>query len=324
MEISQPVNPPATSLTKFVGILLINLAVICYTISNFTYVYLVNGRNHSQYELLWFRGFFNFVCSYFSIVINKSPLIDTGKEEMRFINYRSFYLIGISFIFMYALKGLPVSMVVVLYYVSPIFTIFLSHFILDDKMQKADIACSLVGLAGIVVITKPPFLFGEQYSFTTIQYIYCGLVLISAYFNSMFLITTKQTKVKVGTDIMTYYLGFWMSISISICLVLFPSGSSNSYTFSDWMILLACVGAFSIAIIFLHFALKMESPSMVGILTYSQIIYTYLTEIIIYKQSVDTFSIIGSVLIIGSSITVLIRRANAGKSPEKIYRKLNV
>jgi drug/metabolite transporter (DMT)-like permease len=296
---------------RFIGFLLVNLTTLGYCCSNFLYVYLCNKRGHSPYEIFWFRGLFNLVLSYIVIWHNKSPLLSVNSKEMTFINYRNFYLIGVSVIFMYALKSLPVSTVTVIYYISPLFTIILSHFVLEERMALMDVILSVVGLLGIVVIMKPPFIFGgaQESSMSVIGYVYVGLVVLSALLNAMLIIDTKRLKCKVGTDILSFYFGFWLSVVISIYLVMFPPMDATPYTLADWGCLIACVAGFSLAIIFLHLAIKVESASVIGIITYSQILYTFIIELMFLGQKADIYSIVGSLLIVGSSMSVLIRKA---------------
>jgi drug/metabolite transporter (DMT)-like permease len=217
---------------------------------------------------------------------------------------------------MYALKTLPVSIVTVIYYISPLFTIILSHFILKERMSVMDVIISIVGLAGILVIMKPPFIFGgaQESSVGMIGYFYIGWVIVSALLNAMFIIDTKRLKCKVGTDILSFYFGFWLSIVMSIYLVLYPPMDAVPYTLADWGCLLACVAGFSIAIIFLHLAIKLESASVVSIITYTQILYTFIIELVFLGQKADAYSIVGSLLIVGSSLSVLIRSAMASSN----------
>ena len=53
---------------------------------------------------------------------------------------------------------IPISDVITLESIMPIFTVFLGFLVLGEKISKSDIICAFIGLLGVLFIAKPDFL----------------------------------------------------------------------------------------------------------------------------------------------------------------------
>jgi len=70
---------------------------------------------------------------------------------------------GASVILRYsALQYLSIGDTSVITYASPVLVIILAHFCLGEKMGIVPILAAILTLGGLVVVTRPPFLTGEQ------------------------------------------------------------------------------------------------------------------------------------------------------------------
>lgn len=92
-------------------------------------------------------------------LLRRAGIPPLGNHKRLLVLRAAFGFLGLVFFF-YALTVLPLAEVTVIHYLNPLFTALLAALVLKERMGPALWVALLVGLAGIVLVARPSFLFG--------------------------------------------------------------------------------------------------------------------------------------------------------------------
>lgn len=109
------------------------------------------------------------------------------------------------------------SLVTVLFYTRPIFTLFKASFQLGEKISIYDIITTLFSFIGIVCVIQPEFLFGgSSHSFYyTVAVVFSILIALA---NSETTVMYRKIRAKINYHILQYYGSITYTIAGSILL----------------------------------------------------------------------------------------------------------
>lgn len=193
-------------------------------------------------------------------------------------------------------------------FLTPLVTILLAHFILKEQYRWQQAVASLVSLLGVIVIARPPFLFGEP-NFTspdgttddqakTAYAMHTAAVLSSlcvVFTAAMVAIILRKLKDRVDSlhTVANYAVQaiFFSFIALTIRGTwFFPT------KWSDWL-LICGLGTFGFLLQYLtSVAMQMEEASAIANLKYTQIVYATVLEAVFWHDLPDWVSGIGIAL----------------------------
>jgi drug/metabolite transporter (DMT)-like permease len=244
-------------------------------------------------EVLFFRGFFGLLPTYFLIPKNKLKTFyrtERSKEHL----FRCFMGLMALIAIVIALRELPLAVVVSLSYAAPLFITVLSIFLLSEKVGIFRWLAVLIGFMGVIIIAEPGFK-GMNYLYF-LPLIFCvGMAFVT--------ITIR----KLSKTEPIWLISIFFTITISIAgLATIPMGWKVP-SFQDF-ILLALIGITGgSANLFLTQSYKLSEVSLVAPLKYLALVFAIFFGYFIWSEIPTIKTLIGASLVVLASLIIFRR-----------------
>ena len=138
---------------------------------------------------------------------------------------------GLRILFIFtSLARLPLGDATTIFSSSPVLVMVLSVFILKEKCGVFRVLAAVILVSGVILIAKPPFIFGQT-TYDTLGY---SLVLSACLMSALGIVLTKLTSAQVEKLIILFYLG----IAITVCgsIGLLSLGRPSNPPLCDWIL----------------------------------------------------------------------------------------
>jgi len=244
-------------------------------------------------EVLFFRGFFGLLPTYFLIPKNKFKTFYTTKRSKEHL-FRCLMGLMALIAIVIALRELPLAVVVSLSYAAPLFITVLSIFLLSEKVGVFRWLAVLIGFIGVIIIAEPGFK-GMNYLYF-LPLIFCiGMAFVT--------ITIR----KLSTTEPIWLISIFFTITISIAgLATIPMGWIMP-NFQDF-ILLALIGVTGgSANLFLTQSYKLSEVSLVAPLKYLALVFAIIFGYLIWNEIPTIKTLIGASLVVFASLIIFRR-----------------
>jgi drug/metabolite transporter (DMT)-like permease len=244
-------------------------------------------------EVLFFRGFFGLLPTYFLIPKNKLKTFYTTKRSKEHL-FRCLMGLMALIAIVVALRELPLAVVVSLSYAAPLFITVLSIFLLSEKVGVFRWLAVIIGFAGVIIIAEPGFK-GMNYLYF-LPLIFCiGMAFVT--------ITIR----KLSTTEPIWLISIFFTITISIAgLATIPIGWKMP-NFQDF-ILLALIGVTGgSANLFLTQSYKLSEVSLVAPLKYLALVFAIFFGYFIWNEIPTIKTLIGASLVVLASLIIFRR-----------------
>ena len=244
-------------------------------------------------EVLFFRGFFGLLPTYFLIPKNKLKTFYTTERSKEHLFRCLMGLIALIAIVV-ALRELPLAVVVSLSYAAPLFITVLSIFLLSEKVGVFRWLAVIIGFVGVIIIAEPGFK-GMNYLYF-LPLIFCiGMAFVT--------ITIR----KLSTTEPIWLISIFFTITISIAgLATIPMGWKMP-NFQDF-ILLALIGITGgSANLFLTQSYKLSEVSLVAPLKYLALVFAIFFGYFIWNEIPTIKTLIGASLVVLASLIIFRR-----------------
>ena len=244
-------------------------------------------------EVLFFRGFFGLLPTYFLIPKNKLKTFYTTTRSKEHL-FRCLMGLMALIAIVVALRELPLAVVVSLSYAAPLFITVLSIFLLSEKVGVFRWVAVLIGFIGVIIIAEPGFK-GMNYLYF-LPLIFCiGMAFVT--------ITIR----KLSTTEPIWLISIFFTITISIAgLATIPMGWVMP-NFQDF-VLLALIGVTGgSANLFLTQSYKLSEVSLVAPLKYLALIFAIIFGYLIWNEIPTVKTLIGASLVIFASLIIFRR-----------------
>ena len=244
-------------------------------------------------EVLFFRGFFGLLLTYF--LIPKDKLKSFYKTDRKLEHFfRCFAGIIALIAIVVALRELPLAVVVSLSYAAPLFITILSIFLLGEKVGIFRLIAVLIGFVGVLVISEP--------GFNEVNYLY---ILPIIFCIGMAFVTITIRKLSTSEPVWLISIFFTLTITF-VSLFTIPFGWVLP-NFKDF-ILLALIGVTGGgANLLLTQSYKLSEVSLVAPLKYLSLIFAILFGYLIWDEIPSYKNLVGAALVIAASLIILRR-----------------
>jgi drug/metabolite transporter (DMT)-like permease len=244
-------------------------------------------------EVLFFRGFFGLLLTYF--LIPKDKLKSFYKTDRKLEHFfRCFAGIIALIAIVVALRELPLAVVVSLSYAAPLFITILSIFLLGEKVGIFRWIAVLIGFVGVLVISEP--------GFNEVNYLY---ILPIIFCIGMAFVTITIRKLSTSEPVWLISIFFTLTITF-VSLFTIPFGWVLP-NFKDF-ILLALIGVTGGgANLLLTQSYKLSEVSLVAPLKYLSLIFAILFGYLIWDEIPSYKNLVGAALVITASLIILRR-----------------
>jgi drug/metabolite transporter (DMT)-like permease len=209
------------------------------------------------------------------------------------------------------IKLMPVSIYAVISSIAPLFTQVFCYLLLNEKITALDVGGLVASFIGLCLIIVNP---NHAANSANHDYSIWALFIPLAQAITLALIFTF-TKMIIKQRV--HCLAPAISVSAMICI--FHSGagfvsdsmkfSISNYNAKAVLFLAISTASNTIGFALWNLAIKYESPVKLSVLSYLSTVCYFIIDIMIYKISVDTYEIIGSIIIVGCSSSIIIYKA---------------
>ncbi|MDA7801545.1 DMT family transporter [Candidatus Pelagibacter sp.] len=244
-------------------------------------------------EVLFFRGFFGLLPTYFLIPKNKLKTFYTTERSKEHL-FRCLMGLMALIAIVVALRELPLAVVVSLSYAAPLFITVLSIFLLSEKVGIFRWLAVIIGFIGVIIIAEPGFK-GMNYLYF-LPLIFCiGMAFVTIMIR------------KLSTTEPIWLISIFFTITISIAgLATIPMGWKMP-NFQDF-ILLALIGITGgSANLFLTQSYKLSEVSLVAPLKYLALVFAIFFGYFIWNEIPTIKTLIGASLVVLASLIIFRR-----------------
>ena len=217
----------------------------------------------------------------------------------------------------YALMYLSISDAVLITFLSPTLTILLAWLILREKINRWEVLGSVVSFIGVVLIIRPPFLFGNiaagdaadgviETSNPRDRLIATMVALWGALCGSSVYIIIRFIGKRAHAIINVSYFSLTTLIISTVGVVFIPSMHFQiPHTKLEWLLFANLGISGFIFQLLLTIGIQKERAGRGSLAGYTQLIYSIFWDVSLYHHWPSVWSWAGMIIIIGSTIFVL-------------------
>lgn len=207
--------------------------------------------------------------------------------------------------FYYTLTNLPLADSTVIQYTNPVWAGLLAVPLLGERLRMREVVSVLASLAGVVVVTRPSFLFGGQAAALPPGVVAIGL--LGAVCSGVAYVTVRKLG---GTEHASVIIVWFAAVSVvgSLPLVRDPVWPTPA----EWLVLLG-VGVFTqLGQMAITVGLRLERAGRATATGYLQIVFAAAWGIAFFGEIPDAATLAGALLIVASTLA-LARRRTGGR-----------
>lgn len=268
--------------------------IICIIISAFGFAmmsaFIKLAGNLPTFQKTFFRNLVSCIVAFIMVKrVNESYF---GKKENRnILNLRSIFgTLGIIFNY-YAIDRLVLSDANMLNKLSPFFVIIFSSIFLKEKIKTSQIIAVIIAFLGSLFIIKPTFDLGILPSLIGVL----GAVCAASAYTCLRLLGQREN----GATVVFYFSLFSLCVIFPIMIITYKPMSAIQLTYLLFAGVFATIGQFGIT-----FAYKYAPAKEISIFDYSNIIFSAIISIVMFKAFPDIFSIFGYFIIFSASFYI--------------------
>ena len=194
-----------------------------------------------------------------------------------------------------ALTILPIATATVIQYIYPTFTVICAYFILKEYINKRIIFSIIIGWLGIILVSQPEWNTSNDYSKTLTA---ISIAIAGALLTSLAYICVRKLSAKEHPLVIIYYFPL-VSIPLSIPFLI------NSFVIPNGieLIWILGIGFFTqIGQVCITEGLRLIPASQATSLNYSQVIFSSIWGILIFKEGITSTVYWGSLCVLISTI----------------------
>jgi drug/metabolite transporter (DMT)-like permease len=216
---------------------------------------------------------------------SRAPLLQT---------LRSATLAAASASFIVALMHVPLADATAVMFAAPVLTVALAALWLGEKVSARRWLGVVIGLAGVMVAIRPPFLTGEPLHWAML------LPLVTAVMNTFYQLLTR--KLAAEDDPRTTFLHTSLAALALTALAQPFVWVAPAPSDLPWMLVLGLIGAAGHCLLVLAFA---RAPaSVLAPMSYSQLVWAGLAGVLVFGDWPDGWTLLGAAVIAAGGVLV--------------------
>jgi len=221
------------------------------------------------------------------------------------------YLLADTFFFM-SVAHLPISDVTTIMCIIAILNGLLGSIFLREPYLKAEKMLGALSFVGVFFVVRPPFIFGagdqtaSQSTDDVPRYLMVFVAIISAAFYSASQVSLRAIKNQWHPFVLIFHLNALAFVAYGSFFGV--SGTFVSMSFGDWC-KMTLAAALTICCIFgMTKALEFEKPSVVGVVSYVQLLFSIFVDLL-FGVFPSMLTMIGALIIIFSCLLLIKMRS---------------
>ncbi|XP_015262107.1 PREDICTED: solute carrier family 35 member G1 [Gekko japonicus] len=233
------------------------------------------------------------------------------KGKRVFLFFRGLLGSGAMILLYYAYQVMPLADATVITFSSPVFTSLLAWIFLKEKYSPWDLLFTLFTITGVVLIARPPFLFGSKVAGIEGSYADHLKGTIAAVASAISAASTLVILRKVGKSV-HYFLSIWYYAVIGLIVCVIALSVMDVWTLPHCgkdRFLLILIGLFGLGgQIFLTKALQIEKAGPVAIMKTMDVVFAFIFQILFLSHLPTWWTVGGALCVVASSCGTVIRK----------------
>ncbi|KAK2462436.1 hypothetical protein APHAL10511_005533 [Amanita phalloides] len=287
-------------------------------------VKVLTGSGVPLFEILLVRMIATYICSvaYMFYAKISDPIL--GPQGVRHLLFcRGIFGFVGTFCTYYSLQYLPLSDAIVLTLLTPLSTAIAGSFLLKEKFTKGEALAGTVSLFGVVLIARPPFIFGaigidkspsgvENEVPATQRMTAVGVVMIGVLATTGAFISIRAAGKRAHPLHNMVYYSFLSTIQSAIGAIIArtPIILPTQPLFLSMLVMIGILGFFAQVLMTMGYQIEAAGRASMGI--YSKVIFALILERILLGSAPGLLSILGTVLILASAIYAALAKMKGG------------
>ncbi|KAK4521229.1 uncharacterized protein ATC70_013174 [Mucor velutinosus] len=285
---------------EIIGLLFMTLSALGF--STMSLFVKLSGTSFPSFEIVFARSVVQTMFSLLGCAILKvNPLGQPGVR--RWLLFRGLAgTLGLC-LFFYSITQLPLADATVVFFLGPAFTAILASIVLGEAFTLFDGICSVACMVGVVLVSKPQFLFGshdgpQDQDISEWQRLFAVLcALAGAMMSAVAYVTVR--KIGRGAHYMVHvvYFGLVSIVVAPIGMTMFQTPVMPQGGYEYGMLLLVGLSAF-VGQCFLNQGLQMAPAGPGTLMRMNDVVFAFLFGIFILHEYPDIYSISGASIIV--------------------------
>jgi drug/metabolite transporter (DMT)-like permease len=200
--------------------------------------------------------------------------------------------------FYFAYSRLPLADATVIQFTNPVITTLLAVWVLNEPLQRLAVGSVLASLVGVVLVARPAFLFGGEAA--SLDPLAVGVTLFGAFSVSGALLLIRKLRASEPPMVVVFYFALvstLASIPLALPTAIWP-------TPMEWLVLLGVGACTQLGQVFVTLGLHLERAGRATAVSYLQVLFAALWGALLFAEYPDAFSLLGGLLILGSTLAV--------------------
>jgi drug/metabolite transporter (DMT)-like permease len=260
------------------------------------------GRRLPSMEIVFFRGLLTLAMSY--AIVKRARIERVLGVNRRLLLQRGILGAAALACFLFSLTHLPLAEATLIQYMNPVFAILVAHWWFGERMVRGEWFALVASLIGVVLITRPAFLFGGAAS--GIHPGHALIALMGGAFSGSAYATIRQMP-KERPEVVVLYLPL-MSVPMSLPFI---ASNWHAPTWDEWLLLIGIGIATQLAQTSMTKGLQVEKTARATMVGYVQIIFAGAWGALLFKEAITLWTITGALIVLAGMLSLLVVRKEA-------------
>ncbi|NJB67809.1 drug/metabolite transporter (DMT)-like permease [Desulfobaculum xiamenense] len=291
MGSSESQAAPGRGISK--GVLCVAAGTVFFSMSSV--LVKMAGQRLPFMELVLGRSVFGLVLCWWLMRRSGVPELGHNRRLLFLRGVLGFGGLAASF---YAITHMPLADAIVLFYSNPVFAVAISLFFLGERLDARAVACIPLCLAGVMLVTRPPIIFGA--SGTDVAGLAYGVALFAAVSSAGAYTTMHHLGRSEHPLVIVLYL-YIVSIPISLVASI-PGWVAPTWT--EWAMLAGIGTLTQVGQMLLTRGLAMESTGTATATGCLQVVFTALWGMLFFDEYPDALALAGAGCIVASTLVL--------------------
>ncbi|KAM9716083.1 solute carrier family 35 member G1 [Menidia menidia] len=269
-------------------------------------------------EISAFRCFFQMIFTMPLLIYHKTGFLGP-KDKRIYLVLRGFLGSNAMILLYYAVQQMPLADATVIMFSNPVFTSLLAWIFLKEKCTIWDCVFTVFTLTGVILIARPPFLFGENIHGIEGNYTNHVKGTIAAFAGAIAAAFTFVVLRKMGKSV-HYYLSVWYYAVIGLieCIITVSILGEWKIPFCGrdrWILMLIAVLGIA-GQTFLTKALQIEKAGPVALMRTVDVVLAFFFQFVFFNRAPTWWSLGGALCVVLSTSGIAVRKwyTNSRKS----------
>lgn len=258
------------------------------------------GSRLASTEIVFFRSLVAFVLSYWAL---RRIGVNPWGNDTKFLILRGLLGFGALSCFFYALTKLTLADAMVIQFTNPIFATLLAAVWLRERIGPRELFAAVLSLAGVVLIARPPFLFGELVD--PPDPLAVALAILGSIGAAVVYVIIRKLRTTDHHLVIVFYFPL-IGLPLSVPTML---PSFRMPTLFELGMLIAMGVCVQIAQIHMTRGLHREPAGRATAVSYVQVVFAFLWGVLFFNERPPLLSVAGATLILIGVIIVSWTRA---------------